>query len=85
MRILHRLPQVVEIDLTTRKLKEEKRGKAEQEKNLVERLQRLGLQVHLANPILEFELGLRASQVHHKQRNFASVIHTGARLHPEEP
>ena len=62
MRILHRLPQVVEIDLTTRKLKEEKKGKAEQEKNLVERLQRLGLQVLLANPILEFELGLRASR-----------------------
>ena len=53
---------MVEIDLTTRKLKEEKRGKAEQEKNLVERLQRLGLQVLLANPILEFELGLRGSR-----------------------
>jgi len=35
--------QVVEVDLTTRKLKKKKT----EEKNLVERLQRLGLQVHV--------------------------------------
>ena len=54
-RVLHPGPQVLEVDLTTRKLKDETKlsGKPGEknflgkpgEKNLVERLQRLGLQV----------------------------------------